>query len=121
MNIATLPEASNVVAAVRALTPRIAARAAAADRGEQTLAPDIDDLRAAGLLCAPLAAVAGGVGLCWRTGAVEDGFDVLRLLGRANLAVARLYEGHVNAMKLVALYGCRKRWPGSRVPCALAR
>ncbi len=31
--------------------------------------------------------------------------DVLRLLGRSNLAVARLYEGHVNAVKLVTLYG----------------
>ena len=105
MNVAQSPVDPDAVAVARALAPRIAARAAAADRGEATLAPDIDDLRMAGLLRAPLGPAAGGVGLCWATGAVAEGVDVLRLLGRANLAVARLYEGHVNAVKLVVLYG----------------
>ena len=96
---------SGTVASARALAPSIAARAAAADRGDATLAPDIDDLHAAGLLRAPLSAGTGGVGLCWQAGSVADGVDVLRLLGRANLAVARLFEGHVNAVKLVMLLG----------------
>ena len=30
--------------------------------------------------------------------------DALRHLGRANLSVARLFEGHMNAVKLIALY-----------------
>lgn len=105
MKVATLPVARDPVASARAIAPRIAARAGAADRGAATLAPDIDDLRGAGLLLAPLGADAGGVGLCWQAGAVADGLDVLRVLGRANLAVARLFEGHVNAVKLVMLYG----------------
>ena len=105
MKLAALPATPDTVASARAITPRIAARAAAADRGEATLAPDIDDLRSTGLLQAPLGTAAGGIGLCWQAGAVADGVDVLRLLGRANLAVARLFEGHVNAVKLAMLYG----------------
>ncbi len=105
MKLAAICPDPTAVASARELMPHIAARAAASDRGEATLAPDIDDLRDAGLLRAPLGAAADGVGLCWQAGAVEDGVDVLRVLGRANLAVARLYEGHVNAVKLVMLYG----------------
>jgi len=80
---APLPE-RDVVATARALAPRIAARAAGADSGLATLAPDIDDLRIAGLLRVPLGTDAGGVGLCCQAGAVADGVDVLRVLGRAN-------------------------------------
>ncbi|MBQ2260543.1 MAG: acyl-CoA dehydrogenase [Loktanella sp.] len=105
MNLAIHSNAPDVVAATRVIVPRIVARAAAADKGDTTLTTDIDDLRSTGLLRAPLALLSGGCGLCWQAGAVADGLDVLRLLGRANLAVARLFEGHVNAVKLVMLYG----------------
>lgn len=108
MRLVSSSVVADPVASTRALAPRIAERAAAADRGEATLAPDIHDLRDAGLLQAPLSRFAGGAGLCWQAGAVADGLDVLRVLGRANLAVARLFEGHVNAVKLVMLYGTPK-------------
>ncbi|GLK80036.1 acyl-CoA dehydrogenase family protein [Methylopila turkensis] len=32
-------------------------------------------------------------------------FDALRLVGRADLSLGRIYEGHVNALKLFAWYG----------------
>lgn len=105
MTIAALSPVPNPRDLADALAPGIVARAGAADRGDATLAPDIEELRHAGLLRSPLDPAEGGVGLCWRDGAVEAGLDVLRVLGRANLAVARLYEGHVNAVKLVMLYG----------------
>jgi hypothetical protein len=105
MKRAAFPTSPNVVAATRRIAPLIAARASHADQGQMTLVADIDDLRDAGLLCAPLGMSSGGCGLCWQPGAIADGVDVLRLLGRANLAVARLFEGHVNAVKLVMLYG----------------
>lgn len=108
MRLVSSPVAADPVDSARALAPRIAARAGAADRGEATLAPDMKDLRDSGLLQTSLAAFAGGVGLCWQAGALTDGLDVLRVLGRANLAVARLFEGHVNAVKLVMLYGAPK-------------
>ncbi|MBC7920445.1 MAG: acyl-CoA dehydrogenase, partial [Ferruginibacter sp.] len=39
--------------------------------------------------------------------------EVLLHIGRGNLAVGRLYEGHVNALQLITRYGTptqRKRW-----------
>lgn len=40
--------------------------------------------------------------------------DVLRVIGRADLSVGRIYEGHVNALKLFAWYGsdAQKAWLG---------
>ena len=35
--------------------------------------------------------------------------DVLRVVGRADLSLGRLYEGHVNAMKLFDWYGSREQ------------
>lgn len=83
----------------------IAGRAAEADRDDGDLSADIDLLREAGWLtaCLPLSVEGRG----WGTDA--DGtmaaFDALRSLGRANLSVARLFEGHMNAVKLLFLYG----------------
>jgi len=62
-------------------------------------------LRELGVLAAPLPQVLGGFGL----GSEPDGalgmLQLLRLLGHANLSLGRLYEGHVNAIKLVVQYG----------------
>lgn len=61
-------------------------------------------LRTAGLLVAPLPEALGGAGLCEPEG--TPGLrDVLRGIGRANLAVGRIYEGHVNALALILRYG----------------
>jgi len=60
-------------------------------------------LRRIGLLAAPLPEALGGRGLC-----EPDRVDALRALltevGRDDLAVGRLYEGHVNALALVLRY-----------------
>ena len=80
-------------------------RAAAADRGEADLSADLQALGRAGWLAAPLPAAAGGLG--WGTEPAGTGacFAALRRLGRVSLPVARLYEGHVNAVALAVLYG----------------
>jgi len=62
-------------------------------------------LREAGALTAPLPRQLGGCGLGTEPGGAMALLDLLRLLGGASLAVGRLYEGHVNALKLIALYG----------------
>lgn len=98
------PAPVDPVAVVRALASGIAARAAAADRGDASLAPDIAALRDAGVLRAALPARFGGLGLACAGPGLAPGAEVLRRLGRANLAVARLFEGHLNAVKLVMLY-----------------
>jgi alkylation response protein AidB-like acyl-CoA dehydrogenase len=95
------PEIEHIVIA------SIARRAADADAGNADLGPDIEALRQAGYLIAPLPTTAGGHewGLC--SEGIRPLSDFLRVLGRANLCVARLYEGHVNAVKLVRIYGTR--------------
>ncbi len=44
-------------------------------------------------------------------------FDALRLVGRADLSVGRLFEGHVNALALFAWYGstAQQDWLGARL------
>ena len=67
-------------------------------------------LREAGLLAAPLPRALGGGGL----DGVEHGsllplLHVLRQVGWGSLPVGRLYEGHVNALALVALHGTEEQ------------
>lgn len=65
----------------------------------------------AGLLAAPLPKVLGGAGLAGdECGATLAQLQLLKTIGRGNLAVGRVFEGHVNALLLVALYGT----PGQR-------
>ena len=40
-----------------------------------------------------------------QTGSELDLFDWLRFIGRADLSLGRLYEGHVNAVKLITWFG----------------
>ncbi len=86
------------------LVAAIAARAAAADHDQGNLSAEIDDLRTRGWLAACLPGDAGGSGWGTAAGGTQDAFDALRAIARANLSVARLFEGHMNAVKLVTLY-----------------
>lgn len=90
------------------LEAAIAAHAAACDAGE-SLAPDLALLGAQGWRIAPLPVEAGGSGWAHGVAGVAPLMDALRRLGRANLSVARLFEGHVNAIKLVQLYGTQQQ------------
>lgn len=93
--------------ALDAALAAIAARAADADAGTAGLGPDIDRLAAAGVLRGPLPVDQGGraLGLGQTAAGTVEAMEVLRRIGRASLPVARLIEGHMNAVKLVALYG----------------
>jgi hypothetical protein len=77
----------------------------ALDRGGRGPGIELDLLRAAGLIRAPLPSVYGGKG--W--GTYHEGalplFDMLHALGGASLPIARIYEGHVNAIRLIADHG----------------
>ncbi len=75
------------------------------DRGLRGPAPELALLREAGLLAAPLPAAQGGRG--WGTSApgAAPMLDVLMTLGGASLPIARIYEGHVNALKLIFAFG----------------
>jgi alkylation response protein AidB-like acyl-CoA dehydrogenase len=78
--------------------PAIEAEAAATDSSGAFPAAGIAALRDLGFLAAPLHGL----------GTSPEGADALaatlRLLGRANLSLGRLYEGHVNALRLIRTY-----------------
>jgi alkylation response protein AidB-like acyl-CoA dehydrogenase len=64
--------------------------------------------RLAGLAMSPFPKEFGGAGLCEAI-RYNDLCAILRLLGSADLSVARLFEGHVNAVSLVTRYGDRRQ------------
>ena len=66
------------------------------------------EFRRAGLAMSPFPKELGGADLC-EPAQQNDLCTVLRLLGSADLSVARIYEGHVNAVSLIARYGSRRQ------------
>ncbi|UVI39664.1 acyl-CoA dehydrogenase family protein [Qipengyuania spongiae] len=100
-----MPETDATMQKFEALVAPIAGRASLTDSIDGDLGPDVQTLRKAGWLCACLSSADGGQG--WGTDPAGSlaALDALRILGRANLSVARLFEGHMNAVKLIALYG----------------
>ena len=103
----TLPFPDTLLAAELAaaqLAPRLAAQAPCSDQEGSFPGSEFAWLRAAGLLAAPLPATLGGQDLA----APAHTLSLLRTLahvGRGNLAVGRLYEGHVNALQLAQRVG----------------
>lgn len=77
----------------------------ALDRGVRGPATELALLADAGLLSVPLPVGRGGRG--WGTSAdgAEPMLALLATLGGASLPLARIYEGHVNAIKLVLRHG----------------
>ncbi len=66
---------------------------------------ELQQLGALGLLTAPLPRAHGGLGLGTEPGNHLTLLRVLALIGGADLALGRLYEGHVNALILIATFG----------------
>lgn len=100
----SLPLVAQELVRVAEVAAAVVSRAPAPDAHGSFPSEAIAALRVAGLLAAPLPAALGGSGLCEPDG-VATLRDVLCGIGRANLAVGRIYEGHVNALALVLRYG----------------
>jgi len=94
-----------LLAGMAALVTPMQSRALAHDRDASFPAEDIAALRALGALAAPVPVALGGLGMGTEPAGALAIMSALRLLGRGNLSVGRLYEAHVNAIKLVARYG----------------
>lgn len=94
------PSRARTDEAVSAALAEVARRAAAADAGSEDLGPSLAALRQAGVF-ATLAAYADPAP---GDKAIGEIVTLLRSIGRANLSVGRLVEGHLNAHRLVALY-----------------
>jgi alkylation response protein AidB-like acyl-CoA dehydrogenase len=87
------------------LVPAMQARAADLDAQARFPREDILVLHRIGALRAPLPSAMGGLGLGTEPEAAETLSECLQKLGYAHVAIGRLYEAHVNAIRLIALYG----------------
>ncbi|WP_448658415.1 acyl-CoA dehydrogenase family protein [Sphingomonas sp. CJ99] len=74
-------------------------------------------LHDAGLLFAFAPPESGGIAWLDEAGRHRAMFEVLRRIGRADLSIGRLYEGHVNALLLYDWFGdaAQRAWLGSQL------
>lgn len=94
-----VPRAARRVARI---ADRLAARR---DRSGAFPALEVQALQRHGLLLAVFPQRHGGSGIGLTAATTPALRDALRIIGGASLPLGRLYEGHVNAVKLVAHYG----------------
>lgn len=87
------------------LLPAMQSRAPALDDAARFPDEDIVALREAGVLFAPVPTRWGGSGIGTEPAAAAATLELFRLLGRGNLALGRLVEAHVNALRLVFRFG----------------
>jgi alkylation response protein AidB-like acyl-CoA dehydrogenase len=86
------------------LAPRLLTQAPLSDYEGGFPTEEFSWLHEAGLLTAPLPAVLGGASLA-ESDHLLSLLRTLRHIGRGNLAVGRVYEGHVNALQLLQRFG----------------
>jgi alkylation response protein AidB-like acyl-CoA dehydrogenase len=87
------------------LVPGMQQRALQLDREADFPTEDMDLLRSLGALAAPVPSELGGTGWGTHPEGAAGLMQALRLLGQGNPSVGRLYEAHVNALRLVVRFG----------------
>ena len=111
------PTPALAAAAAATLAPRLLAQAPASDQEGGFPTQEFDWLREAGLLAAPLPARLNGSGLN-EPAHTQELLSTLRHIGRGNLAVGRVYEGHTNALQLITRFAQpeqTERWAADAV------
>lgn len=86
-----------------------AANAAAIDYNGAFPAKEFEAIASSGLLAAPLQPQLGGIGLGIDANVTWELLMLLKQIGRGNLAVGRIYEGHVNALQLIQTFGTKEQ------------
>ena len=99
------PDAHVLIDAAAEVADRCAAVADEVDRPGAFPSREFAWLAESGLLEAPLRRDLGGQGLGSEPGGMLPLLRILKRIGRGNLAVGRLYEGHVNALLLIQEFG----------------
>jgi alkylation response protein AidB-like acyl-CoA dehydrogenase len=102
---------------LHAVMPAIMGRAAALDETDGQLPQaDLDLLAGEGLLAAPLPTSLGDAGWGTEPQGARGAVEALRLPGRVSLPLGRLYEGHLNAIRLVMGLGMpAQRWSAAEL------
>ncbi len=110
--------AHRAIAAVAALAGDFAGRADEYDRAAAFPAADFDDLFAAGLLAPTIPRDLGGLGLGPGLGDAFGLWMMTKELAKADLSLARCWEGHANSLVLIDELGSEEqkgRWFGGVV------
>ena len=94
-------EQRRLLASLAGLVPAMQARAIQLDRDTAFPLEDFTLLRNLGALTAPIPEALGGLGMGTEPAGALPLMEALRLLGRGSLCVGRLYEAHVNAVRLI--------------------
>jgi alkylation response protein AidB-like acyl-CoA dehydrogenase len=81
-----------------------AENAAAIDQSGSFPEKEFASIASAGLLIAPLPRDLGGVGLGFESQSTRHLLQLLRVFGKGNLSVGRIYEGHVNGLQLIQTF-----------------
>ncbi len=98
-------ELTDLLDRITPVTDFCARNAATIDRSGAFPVREFELIAEAGLLTAPLARTWGGLGLGIDASSIAKLLTLLTQIGRANLAVGRIYEGHVNALQLIQTFG----------------
>lgn len=88
---------------------RFAAAAQAIDYDGAFPHEEFAALAARGLLAVALPCAAGGLGLGVEAKTNASLLSILKHIGRGNLSVGRIYEGHINALLLINTFGTPKQ------------
>ena len=86
-----------------------AAHASSIDRHGAFPVEEFKLIAEAGLLTVPLMPQWGGLGLGINSSLMNEVLLLLRLIGWGNLAVGRIFEGHVNALQLIQTFGSKEQ------------
>ena len=98
-------EPANLLAVISTLVEQLQASAPDLDQEEAVPFREIQLIADAGLLGAPVPRRLGGLGLGTDPNQSHRLLSLLSEIGRGNLSLGRLYEGHVNAIQLIATFG----------------
>ncbi|MBE9009062.1 acyl-CoA dehydrogenase family protein [Pseudanabaenaceae cyanobacterium LEGE 13415] len=99
------PSIQEVLSQARRISEFAAHNASKVDHAGAFPIEEFKQIAAAGLLLAPLDRAVGGLGLGIDASTTYELLTILKLIGRGNLAVGRIYEGHVNALQLIQTFG----------------
>ena len=100
-----LDESETILGHASVLADRCALSAEKPDVGARNLSLEFSWLREAGLLTVPIPREMGGKAWGVELGTWRHLLRLLKIIGRGNLSVGRIYEGHINALQLILQWG----------------
>jgi alkylation response protein AidB-like acyl-CoA dehydrogenase len=100
---------STVLEEAKKIAEYAAANASELDKRGSFPVREFQQIATAGLLAVPLSRRLGGLGLGFETGHTQILLSLLKEIGCGNLAIGRVYEGHINALQLIQTFATQEQ------------